>query len=73
MIQFRTQRLATSVVNRIMNVFDGLPPRVQPGMPAAPDVLPEGQLLDQQIYSPKQPADADPQTADAIGLAPLLK
>lgn len=73
MIPFRTQRLATSVTNRILNVYDGLPPRVQPGAPAAPEPLAEGAELDATIAAPKPPVDADPQTADAIGTAPLLR
>ena len=73
MIPFIKQRLATSVVNRIFNVYDGLPPRTKPGAPAAPDPLPEAPALDARLAAPQQPADADPQTADAISLAPLLK
>jgi len=72
MIPFRTQRLATSVVNRILDVYDGLPPRVPPGAPAAPDPLPAGPALEQKLGAPQSPVDADPQTANAIALAPLL-
>lgn len=74
MIPFRKQRLATSVTNRIFNIYDGLPPRaVAPGAPAAPEPLAEGAKLDATIAAPKPPVDADPQTADAIGMAPLLR
>lgn len=73
MIPFRTQRMATSVTNRILAIHAGLPPRVEPGAPAAPDRLPEGDSLDARINSPKPPVDATPQEADALALAPLAK
>lgn len=69
MIPFRTQRLATSVVNRILDVYDGLPPRPGPGMLAAPDPLPQGAQLDAQLQAPAAPSEApDDQTAAAIAL-----
>ena len=73
MIPFRTQRLATSVTNRILQIHAGLPPRVEPGAPAAPEPSPEGEALDQKFNAPKPGTDADPQAADAITLSPLAK
>lgn len=68
MIPFRRQRLATSVVNRILDIYEGLQPPTQPGMPAVPTPLPEGQLIDQKLNQPVAPSTADSQTADAIAL-----
>jgi hypothetical protein len=69
MIQFRTQRVATSVVNRILAVHAGLPPRPDAAAaPSAPAPLPEGEALDARLNAPKAPADADPQTASAVAL-----
>ncbi len=73
MIPFRTQRLATSVTNRILNIYHGLPPKAEAGDANAPEPNPEGTLVDQRIYAPKEPTDAAPQDANAIALAPLLK
>jgi len=73
MIPFRTQRLATSVTNRLLNIHAGLPPRVEPGEPAAPEPSPEGQELDQKLNAPKGGTDADPADANAIALSPLAK
>jgi hypothetical protein len=73
MIPFRTQRMATSVVNRLLNFYHGLPPETQPGPPAAPDPQPAGQALDAQFSAPKGATDADPQTAEQIALEPLAK
>jgi len=72
MIPFRRQRLATSVTNRILDLYDGMPPRVVPGAPAAPEPLEEGAVVDAQLGAPKAPVDADPQTANAIATAPLV-
>jgi hypothetical protein len=72
-IAFRTQRVATSVVNRILNVAEGIFPKPTPGQLNAPGALPEGAQLDAQIGTPKAPVDADPNTASAIALGPLAK
>lgn len=72
-IQFRRQRVATSVVNRILNVADGIFPKPAPGMLNAPDALPEGAQLEAQLAAPKAPVDADAQTANAVALGPLAK
>lgn len=73
MIPFRTQRLATSVVNRILAIHAGLPPRAQVGEPAAPEPLAEGSELDARIAAPKPATDASPEAAEAIALSPLAK
>ena len=73
MIPFRTQRVATSVTNRILNIYAGLPPKPTPAEPSAPVPTPGGQELAAQLAAPKAPVDASPQDANAIGLAPLLK
>ena len=72
-IPFRTQRMATSVVNRILDVYDGLAPAPGSGTPAAPLPIPEGDALEQQIAAPKPAVDADPQTAEQIALASIIK
>ena len=74
MIPFRTQRLATSVVNRIIDVYDGMQPKpAEGGMPAAPDPLATGAVLDAKMAAPKAPVDADNATAQDIALAPIQK
>lgn len=72
-IPFRTQRLATSVVNRILQIHAGLPPRDTPGMQNAPGPLPEGGALEQELGAPKPAVDADPAAANAIALSPLTR
>jgi hypothetical protein len=74
-IPFRTQRLATSVVNRILNVADGIFPPQTPGGNTAPDPLMSGRVLDQELYNtqPKAPTDAAPGEASQIALSPLVK
>jgi len=70
MIPFRTQRLATSVVNRILDIDAGLPPiTAAPGIVAAPEPLQTGEDLDAKLAQPSAPVDADPQTAQDIALA----
>lgn len=73
MIPFRTQRLATSVVNRILNVADGVFPKSTPGMPAAPDGRLANAELAAHMSAPKPPVDAPQQTAADIAIAPLVK
>lgn len=72
MIPFRKQRLATSVVNRILNVADGIAPRGAEGAPAAPEPLASGAELEAQMAAPKPPVSADPETTEAVALAPLV-
>jgi hypothetical protein len=69
MIQFRTQRLATSVVNRIMAAYDGMPQRAVAGKPSAPEQMPQTQVLDAKLAEQKPPVDADQQTTEAIALS----
>lgn len=71
MIPFRTQRIATSVVNRILNVADGLQPVAQPGELAAPDPLPAANELEARLNAPKAPVDAPPAVAEDIALTSL--
>jgi len=75
MIQFRTQRMATSVVNRILNLYNGplKPETTEPGAPDAPAALPEGDALTRSMASPKPPTDATPAAAEEIALSPLVK
>jgi hypothetical protein len=73
MIQFRTQRMATSVTNRILAIHAGLPPRPEAGAPSAPAALPESDVLDAQLNAPKLGTDASPQDAAGIALGPLAK
>lgn len=73
MIPFRTQRMATSVVNRILDVYEGHVKTTAPGEPAAPAALLQGAELDSKINQQQPPVDADPQTAQQIALAPLAK
>lgn len=73
MIPFRTQRMATSVVNRILDVYDGHIATPPPGEPAAPTPLLEGQQLQKQIEAPKAPVDATPENAEQIALQGLAK
>jgi hypothetical protein len=72
-IPFRTQRLATSVTNRILAIHAGLPPRAEAGAPNEPEPLEEGAEVDARINAPKGPTDADPGTAAGIALGPLAK
>lgn len=55
MIPFRRQRLATSVVNRILNLYDELPRPQSLGDPAAPGPVPGGQQLDARLAAPTPP------------------
>lgn len=73
MIPFRRQRLATSVTNRIMNVYDGVFPRTKSGAPAAPSSQLAGAELEATLSQPKPPVDAPQQTVADIALAPLAK
>jgi hypothetical protein len=73
MIPFRTQRLATSVVNRILNVYDGLPPRPTRPVPATPDPLPDAQAIEARLTQAQAtPVDAAPNLAQEISLRTLL-
>ncbi len=68
MIPFRTQRLATSVVNRIMNVYAGINPPPQSGAPSAPEAPALGAPLDAALTSRQAPVDASPDTAEDVSL-----
>lgn len=74
MIPFRRQRLATSVVNRIFNIYEGIQQMPKPSaVPAAPQALPEGGRLDAKLATAPQPVDADSATAAEIALSSLTK
>lgn len=66
MIPFRTQRLATSVVNRILNLRTEFvaEPRPASGLPAAPEPTPMPQPS-------TEPVSADPQVAQDVALSEL--
>jgi len=69
MIPFRTQRLATTVVNRILDLHEGIARPAEPGTPAAPSPLPQGLLIEQRLATPPAPVDApDQATADEVAL-----
>lgn len=79
-MKFPTVHIATSTVNRILNVADeidskGAPvmpvPTPPPPMPADPTL--EGTLLNSQLLQPAQPAMApDQDTANALALKGLM-
>lgn len=72
MIPFRTQRLATTVTNRILDLAENLKaPAPAAGAPAAPEPLVEGAELAAKIAAPKSEVDADPGTAAEIALSSL--
>jgi hypothetical protein len=77
MIRFPRLNIATSTVNRILNVHDEIMRgRQQPSAikspaddPAPADPNLEGTMLNAQLMTPPQPSDApDNQTANAIAL-----
>lgn len=61
------------MVNRILNIRDGLEPLPSAGVPSAPEPLAEGSELDARIAAPKPATDASPEAAEAIALSPLAK
>lgn len=73
MIPFRTQRMASSVVNRILDVYEGIAPAASSGAPAAPGIVTEGAELTAKLAEPKPAVDAEPAAAAAIALGPLAK
>lgn len=75
-IKFPKHHIATSVVNRIMNIADELEtgaetPQVGP-VPNVPAALPEGPALSAALYQPTQPVTAGPELAEALTLKGLL-
>jgi hypothetical protein len=73
MIPFRTQRLATSVVNRILMVARGIEPMSSQGSQAAPEPIPGGDAIDAGLQQPTQPVDAAPELAEEVALADMLQ
>lgn len=81
MIKFPKLHIATSVVNRIMNINDQLELNLSAPQPAAAiDAVPNvpdahettGPAIDAALYAPTQPSDADPPLAEAIATKSLL-
>jgi hypothetical protein len=72
--------IATSVVNRILNVHQQIEMRAAPKpAPKAPEVVPSvptpeatGPAIDQTLYKPPVPVDADPELAEAVALKGML-
>lgn len=76
MIPFPRYHIATSVVNRLLNVAHEVRTlRAAPVAPGLniPDPIPEGQALTQQLFTPPPAMDASPQVAQSIALAHLLR
>lgn len=74
MIRFPRLHLATSVVNRILNVHDGIEAQraaATDRMPEDPEAAAEGAALDQKLNAPQPPVTADDPTAAAIALRNL--
>lgn len=77
MIKFPKLSIATSVVNRILNVHDEIKngrqsSDVAPGPPNVPNAEPLSQQLDLALASPPPASDAPPDVAEAVALKGLL-
>lgn len=74
MIRFPKMHIAQSVVNRILNVADGInasrPSNVDRA-PGSPEVATESVVLDQNLNAPTPPVTADDDVAQAIALKGL--
>lgn len=76
MIPFPQYHIATSVVNRILNVHAELKNARNgfvPPAPNTPEPLPSGPELDRMLLAPVPPVDATPQVAQQVALNPLLR
>lgn len=79
MIKFPKVHIATSVVNRLLNVADGLPDNRAPAEvppPAVPDTMLRGAQLDQDLSQPIGPVgglDQAPDPGATASGAPLLQ
>lgn len=74
-IRFPKMHVAQSVVNRILNVADGLkapPPAAVDRAPAVAEPELEGELLTQELAAPAPPVTADDATAEQIALKGFL-
>ena len=80
MIRFPKVSIASSVVNRILNVHEEVEarqamaqPLTQPSSPNVPDTAATGEALNQQLYQPTQPVSTDdPAIEDALTLKSVL-
>lgn len=73
MIKFPRVHIATSVVNRILAIAEGMDSLPSTGIPSTPEPLAEGDALDKALNTPPPPASADAETTKEIVLADLLK
>jgi len=75
MIRFPKMHIASSVVNRILNVADGINAQRPSNADRAPAAVPqpalEGAVLEQNLNAPTPPVTADDNTAQAITLKGL--
>lgn len=79
MIRFPKVSIATSVVNRILNVHEeieaasvALPSVSQASTPPVPNSQAAGATLDQSLAAPVQPVGGEPELADALALKGVL-
>ena len=79
MIKFPKVHIATSVVNRILNIADGLEqeaPGIAAPPPTVPDPTVEGQAIDAQLAAPISPnlpgLNQSPDPGATVSGAPLL-
>jgi hypothetical protein len=75
LIRFPRMHIAASVVNRILNVADDLPQRVDIGdrSPTSMETASEGVALDAKIQQPLAPVSAEPPLAEQVALKTLLR
>lgn len=67
MIKFPQQHIATSVVNRILNVHDDLESQSM-RFPNMPEPLPTGEALDKKLAAPVEPVAASPEATEQVAL-----
>lgn len=75
-IKFPKVHIAQSVVNRILNVADGIEAKraATALVDRAPNIAPpQGEVLDAELGAPQPPVTADDQTADAVALKGLMQ
>jgi len=75
MIRFPKVNIASSVVNRILNINDEInrgqaqaQAASRENSPTVPDTSQTGPALEKALYSPPAPVDAPPEVADAVAL-----
>lgn len=74
MIKFPKVHIATSVMNRILNLHDEIETARAPASDRSPALDPSGQgaVLDAALDTPAPPVTADDDTASAIALKGLV-